>query len=134
MPRLLVRLAFLLFAAGFVSILVIANRGRADLFWQLVGTVPCGDKLGHLGLVGTLAFLLNLVLDRRRAFRSGNGLMLGSLLVLVFMTLEEASQAFIPCRSFDLVDGLANVVGVFCAEGLLRMLPSRSSPPSPAVD
>ena len=132
MPRLLIRLAFLLFATGFVSILVIANRGHADHFWEFVGKVPCGDKLGHLGMVGTLGFLLNLVLDRRRAFAGGNGLMLGSLLVLAFMTLEEASQACIPCRSFDLVDGLANVVGVFCAEGLLRMLPSRP-PPSPAA-
>lgn len=133
MPRLLIRLAFLIFAAGFISILVIANRGHADLFWQFVGKIPCGDKLGHLGLVGTLGFLLNLVLDRRRAFPGGNGLMLGSLLVLVFMTLEEASQAFISCRSFDLVDGLANVVGIFCAEGLLRMLPSRPAT-SPAFD
>ena len=126
MPRLLIRLAFLLFATGFVSILVIANRGHADLFWQFVGKIPCGDKLGHLGLVGTLCFLLNLALDRRRAFPGGNGILLGSLLLLVFMTLEEASQAFIPCRSFDLVDGLANLVGVFCGEGLVRMLPVRA--------
>lgn len=125
MSRLLIRLAFLLFAAGFVSILVIADRGDADLFWNVVGKIPCGDKLGHLGLVGTLSFLLNLALDRRRAFASGDGILLGSLVLLVFMTLEEFSQAFIPCRSFDLLDGLANLVGVFCGEGLVRMLPSR---------
>ena len=125
MSRLLLRLAFAFFATAFVSIIVVANRGEGEPFRGFLRSIPCGDKLGHLGLVGTLCFILNLALDRRRASASGNGIMLGSLVLLVLMTLEEASQAFIPCRSFDLFDGLANVVGVFCGEGLLRMLPSR---------
>jgi hypothetical protein len=125
MPRLLLRITFVLFTTAFLSIIVIANRGHADLFWGLVGSVPCGDKLGHLGLVGTLSFLLNLLLEGRPAPGRWSPMMLGSLLLLVFMTLEEASQAFIPHRSFDLVDGLANIIGVFCGEGLVRMLPGR---------
>ncbi len=125
MPRLLLRITFVLFTTAFLSIIVIADRGHADLFWNLVGRVPCGDKLGHLGLVGTLSFLLNLLLEGRRAPGRWSPMMLGSLLLLVFMTLEEASQAFIPCRSFDLLDGLANIIGVFCGEGLVRMLPVR---------
>ena len=125
MPRLLLRITFVLFTTAFLSIIVIADRGRADLFWHVVGRVPCGDKLGHLGLVGTLSFLLNLLLEGRRAPGRWSAMMLGSLLLLVFMTLEEASQAFIPHRSFDLLDGLANIIGVFCGEGLVRMLPVR---------
>ncbi len=125
MHRLLLRITFVLFTTAFLSIIVIADRGHADLFWNLVGRVPCGDKLGHLGLVGTLSFLLNLLLEGRRAPGRWSPMMLGSLLLLVFMTLEEASQAFIPHRSFDLLDGLANIIGVFCGEGLVRMLPVR---------
>ena len=125
MNRLLLRITFVIFTTAFLSIVVIADRGHADLFWSVVGRVPCGDKLGHLGLVGTLSFLLNLLLEGRPAPGRFGAMMLGSLLLLAFMTLEEASQAFIPHRSFDLLDGLANIVGVFCGEGLVRMLPVR---------
>ena len=125
MPRPLLRITFVFFTTAFLSIIVIADRGHADLFWNLVGRVPCGDKLGHLGLVGTLYYLLNLLLEGRRAPGRWSPMMLGSLLLLAFMTVEEASQAFIPCRSFDLLDGLANIIGVFCGEGLVRMLPVR---------
>jgi hypothetical protein len=125
MLRLLLKITFVLFTTAFLSIIVIADRGHADLFWDLVGRVPCGDKLGHLGLVGTLSFLLNLLLEGRPAPGRWRPMMLGSLLLGVFMTLEEASQAFIPHRSFDLLDGLANIIGVFCGEGLVRMLPVR---------
>lgn len=125
MPRLLLRIIFVLFTTAFLSIIVIADQGRADLFWGIVGRIPCGDKLGHLGLVGTLSFLLNLLLAGRPAPGRFGPMMLGSLLLLAFMTLEEASQAFIPHRSFDLLDGLANLIGVFCGEGLVRMLPVR---------
>lgn len=125
MPRLLLRIIFVLFTTAFLSIIAIADQGRADLFWGIVGRIPCGDKLGHLGLVGTLSFLLNLLLEGRPAPGRFGRMMLGSLLLLALMTLEEASQAFIPHRSFDLLDGLANLIGVFCGEGLVRMLPVR---------
>jgi hypothetical protein len=125
MPRLFILTLFALFSSAFVTIIVIANRGGGEQLWGFLASIPCGDKLGHLGLVGTLSFLLNLVLDGRRASASGDGMMLGSLVLLLFMTLEEASQAFLPHRSFDLIDGLANVIGVFCGEGLVRMLPPR---------
>jgi hypothetical protein len=125
MPRPLLRLAFVLFTTGFISIIVLADSGRAGGLWTFLGAFPGGDKLGHLGLVGTLSLLLNLLLEGRRAPYPCNRIMLGSLLLLVAMTLEEASQAFIPHRNFDLLDGLANIAGVFCGEGLVRMLPAR---------
>jgi VanZ family protein len=52
-------------------------------------------------------------------------MMPGSLILLVLMTLEEGSQSFLAYRSFDLLDGLANIVGIICGEGLVRMLPAR---------
>ena len=133
MPRPLLRLAFVLFTTGFISIIILADRGQAGSLWAFLGLIPGGDKLGHLGLVGTLSLLLNLLLESRRAPFPCNRIMLGSLILLAAMTLEEASQALIPHRNFDRLDGLANIVGVFCGEGLVRMLPVRH-PRSPATN
>lgn len=118
---MLLRLAFILFTSAFVSLVVLADRGQIGRIWEFIALVPFGDKLGHLGLVGTLTVLLNLQLKRRKA----GPLMLGSLIVLTGMILEEGSQYFIPARSFDGYDALANLVGVLCGEGLVRMLPRR---------
>jgi VanZ family protein len=130
MPRLFLRLVFVLFTSGFVSLIVVADRGGAGHLWDFVGRIPCGDKLGHLVLVGTLSLLLNLMLEGRRGPGRRPRILPGSVLLLVVMTLEEGSQAFIPHRSFDPLDWLANVIGIFCGEGLLRMLPgtARESP------
>jgi glycopeptide antibiotics resistance protein len=132
---MLLRLVFVLFASAFVSLIVLADRGQIGQLWAFVGMVPLGDKLGHVGLVGTLTVLLNLQLKRRKA----GPLMLGSLIVLAGMMMEEGSQFFIPVRSFDGFDALANLVGVLCAEGLVRMLPSGvtkrdRAPLSPAAE
>jgi len=116
---MLIRLAFILFTSAFVSLVVLADRGQIGKIWEFVGMIPFGDKLGHLGLVGTLTVLLNLQLKRRKA----GPLMLGSLIVLVTMMLEEGSQYFFPARSFDGYDAFANLVGVLCGEGFVRMLP-----------
>ena len=128
---MLLRLAFILFTSAFVSLVVLADRGQIGRIWEFIALVPFGDKLGHLGLVGTLTVLLNLQLKRRKA----GPLMLGSLIVLTGMILEEGSQYFIPARSFDGYDALANLVGVLCGEGLVRMLPKRvtkqDQPPLP---
>jgi polysaccharide biosynthesis protein VpsQ len=118
---MLLRLAFILFTSAFVSLVVLADRGQIGQIWEFIALVPFGDKLGHLGLVGTLTVLMNLQLKRRKA----DPLMLGSLIVLTGMMLEEGSQYFIPARSFDGYDALANLVGVLCGEGLVRMLPRR---------
>jgi hypothetical protein len=119
------RLALIGFAAVFVSIIVLADLGHAARLWEAAGRLPYGDKLGHLVLVGTLTVLLNLNLRGREC----GVLMLGSVIVLVGMSLEEASQALFPRRSLDGYDALANVIGVICGEGLVRMLPRRFSRP-----
>lgn len=118
---MLIRLAFFIFATAFASLIVAADHGQIGHVWSFVAKIPFGDKLGHLGLVGTLTVLMNLHLKRRMA----GPVMHGSLIVLVFMLLEEGSQYFIPARSFDGFDALANLVGVICGEGLVRMLPRK---------
>lgn len=133
MPRPFLRLAFVLFTSGFISLIILADSGHAGGLWSFIASIPGGDKLGHLVLVGTLSVLLNLLLENRRAPFPCNRIMLGSLILIIATTLEEASQAWIPHRNFDLFDALANIVGALCGEGLLRMLPRRHTQSSAAT-
>lgn len=126
------RLALVCYGVLFIGIILIANRGGGH-FWHFLTDLPGGDKLGHLGLVGTLSLLLNLSLRGRRAPRPLAGVMLGSVLVAIVMTAEECSQAFIPSRSLDLFDGLANLAGAALGEMVTRLI-LRSKHHGPAPD
>jgi VanZ family protein len=84
-----------------------------------------GDKAGHFFLIGSLAYLFN----RARAWRAVTlgcwRVQWGGLIILVLITLEECSQVWIPQRSFDLKDLLANYAGILAAQ-----VCSRSAPPA----
>lgn len=114
MRRHLPLLALVGFAILFGVIILLANQGRG--FWGFLEEIPFGDKLGHVGLVGTLAFLLNLTLRNRRFPRPLGMIQMGSGLVAVVMTIEELSQLFLPTRSPDLLDWLANLTGAALAQ------------------
>jgi len=75
---------------------------------------PYGDKLGHFTLYGTLALLIGLALLQRRPDRRPSGqLLTGYLIMILLVTLEELSQAWIPTRSPDPFDLTASYLGVF---------------------
>lgn len=127
MNRNLLRLVLVAFTACFISIITIANRGNAEGIWTIVGTVPYGDKWGHLVLVGTLSLLLNSVWNGKPAPWRFHRVMFGSLLLAIVMTLEEGSQAFIPSRSCDGLDWLANMLGIAIGEWGTRRFLRKSS-------
>ena len=110
----MVRIALIVFAGCFVGIILLADQGRG--FWGFLDSIPLGDKLGHLVLVGTLAFLLNLHLKGRRFPGRAGWLMLGSGIVAALMTVEECSQLFVPHRTPDALDGLANLLAAALAQ------------------
>jgi polysaccharide biosynthesis protein VpsQ len=116
----ILRLVFVIYAIAFIGIIVAADRGKGSWMWDFVGAIPLGDKLGHLVLVGTLSLLLNSVLGKRRAPWRLRFMMLGSLLLLVGMSLEEASQCLNANRTCDLFDWLANVAGITVGQMLLQ--------------
>lgn len=115
------RLALVCYGILFIGIILAADRGGGHV-WHFLTDLPLGDKVGHLGLVGTLSLLLNLSLKGRRAPRPLSGIMLGSLLIAIAMTLEECSQAFFPSRTLDLFDGLANLAGTAIGEVVARLI------------
>ena len=120
--RWIARGAFVTYAALFVAIVAIADRGHGDRYWHFIRSIPFGDKLGHLGLVGTLSLLLNLALGRRKAPGRLGFAMLGSVIVLAVMSLEELSQIIVSTRTFDVFDWLANLAGTVVGEMMARWL------------
>lgn len=109
-------LAFLLFL---LWLMVIADRGQSHLLFELARATPYGDKIGHLLLFATLTLLANAALGYRRLWP---GILLGSLLVLLFALGEELSQAWFPNRTLDGLDALADLAGIIVANlfGLWR--------------
>lgn len=117
--------AALAFIGFFITIIVIANRGEGENWWAFLEQIPYGDKLGHLGLVGTLSLLCNLGFHTRQPKRLPRGVTWVTFVLFVLLSAEEASQAFLPHRTCDFGDWLADLaglaVGQFCAGSLKRL-------------
>ena len=100
-------------------ILYSANTGTPNIFFTIIGKVPYGDKIAHMGLVGMLAFLLNLLLSSKTFSFKGFNILVASFGVFCFMTVEEFSQIWIDKRTFDLVDLTFNYIGIGIASWLI---------------
>jgi len=95
----------------FISILFIiflADTADHNFAFRLIGHIPYGDKLMHGLLYGVMAFFLNYGLN----YKTFKSFQLGAIVVLLFATIEEISQYWIPSRTFDLGDLLADFIGV----------------------
>ncbi|MBK1880648.1 VanZ family protein [Pelagicoccus mobilis] len=102
-------IAFLVFT---VWIIHEANIGRDNILFKTVRATPHGDKIGHVLLAGFLTLVLNFFL-RNRAFTLRKLILpWGSLAVFAIAVIEEASQYFLPTRSLDIKDALANLLGI----------------------
>lgn len=86
--------------------------------------LPYEDKIAHFFLVGALAFLVNLSLSLSQVKIGSFKILTGSLLLMIFVTLEEGSQAWFPSRSLSWSDLLANYAGILCF-GWAAMLVAR---------
>ena len=117
--------AFAGFAVFIGLVIRAANTGQGRRYWSFLDSVPYGDKLGHVLLMGTLCFLLNVALRCRTVPVGGLPILLGTLLVSVFVIGEEISQLFLANRTFDLVDLLADAIGIALASLLAWMMVGR---------
>ncbi|HIP51602.1 MAG TPA: trypsin [Campylobacterales bacterium] len=107
--RILLPLSFFIFI-GFI--IYLADTADHNFAFRLIGHIPYGDKLMHGLLYGIMALLLNYGLKFKAYKFLGFNMQLGAIIVLVFATIEEISQYWIPSRTFDLGDLLADFVGV----------------------
>jgi hypothetical protein len=113
-------LAFGLALAFVVGIIFCADRAMLRVFFDWVNDHMYSDKIGHFGLIGGLAFMLNVALNMRRIALGPLRVALGGTIIGVLITLEEISQFWIPIRHFDLGDLAANYAGILCAGWLAR--------------
>jgi polysaccharide biosynthesis protein VpsQ len=98
-------------------IIYLANTGSSSIFFNFVRSIPYGDKWGHVGLFGFLT-LLAIVGSKFRSFSCGRlNIYYGAAVVFLFALVEELSQAFIPSRTFDFVDLVANSIGILVSVG-----------------
>lgn len=96
-------------------ILYLANTGGNSLFFDFIRSIPYGDKLGHMGLFGFLTLAV-VVGSKFRAFQFGKlNVYYGAALVTFCTIGEEFSQLLISSRTFDLLDLVANFVGIALA-------------------
>jgi polysaccharide biosynthesis protein VpsQ len=107
------------------AIIFLADRRGTRYLLNFVGNIPYGDKLGHFLLMGGFSFLLNLVLDAKTFRLWKFRYLLGSVIVLVIVTLEEISQMFVAGRSFDWGDLVVDFLGIFLLGELARFICGR---------
>lgn len=103
-------------AFAFFSLLTVVLLS-ANLGWNLSvlkfkDLMPHGDKVSHFFLMGGLAFFVNLLLNCKQKILFQRSILIGSLFVVIGVTLEEFSQLFIPRRNFDLLDLACDYLGI----------------------
>lgn len=101
---------YILLLAGIVAL---ANLGVAPWVFTLAEVIPYGDKVGHMVLMGLLAFFLNGALCCRTASVFRFRLLTGSLVAYLLVFAEEVSQHWIASRTLDVFDMLFDVVGIY---------------------
>ena len=122
----LTRIAAFSFGLFVIAVVISANLGYGESFWPFIYNTRHADKLGHIGLFGTLGFLCNLAFPSRRFGYSPFLVTTTTLVLLALISLEEISQAFIPARSCDLYDWLADLIGLAIGQLAAIALKSRS--------
>jgi len=98
---------------GFIAwIIYLANTAQSSIFFEFVGSIPYGDKLGHFCLFGFLTLGANFAFKLKSYKLLSVNVYVGSMAVFLFVLLEELSQYFIPSRTLDATDLLADIVGI----------------------
>ena len=101
---------------GFILLLIlivlIANLGLGPVYFPFVYDFPGLDKIGHFLLMGTLSFLVNTTLGAKKIRILSANLLLGNLLVILVVVLEEISQIFLVHRACSVLDLAFDLGGI----------------------
>ena len=106
--RVALPLGFFIFI---LFIIFLADTADHNFAFRLIGHIPYGDKVMHGVLYGTMALFLNYGLKFKN-YKFIFNLQWGAMAVLLFATIEEITQYWLPSRTFDLGDLLADFIGV----------------------
>ena len=116
-------IAFLLFI---IWIIYSADTGGKNIFFDFVDWLPFGDKIGHFFLFGILTMFLNIALKYKQ-IKHWIKLPLGTVIVSILVLIEELSQAFIPNRTLDIADLVADALGILVFTYLSYLIIVKSS-------
>ena len=104
----------------FIAVLIGADSGYLHQWVPDALTDTWWDKAGHVFFGGLLAVLANEAL-RYRFFKFGERrILVGTLIVVFLISIEEFLQQYLPTRSFEILDLVADYSGIVVAECLLR--------------
>ena len=118
---------FSLYVLGASIVLVGADLG---LLQPWVPSFVAGsglDKVGHLCFVGLLTILFNCFLSYRFVKIGDRKFLVGTVIIVVLVSIEEFSQNYLPTRSFESLDLVANYCGIVFAECFLRYRQPKTS-------
>jgi len=107
--RIILPLSFFLFIS---FIIYLADTADYNFAFRVIGNIPYGDKFMHSLLYGVMALLLNYGLNFKSKKIFGFNMQVGAIVVLTFAGLEEITQYWLPSRTCDVFDFVADVVGV----------------------
>lgn len=108
-----------LFALFIGWIVYKADTGQGSVFFNLVRTIPFGDKIGHFFLYGVLGFGTTIVFQLRGIRIGKITVPYGAIIIAVIAVVEELSQKLLSSRTYDIYDMIASLVGII----LFSMIP-----------
>ncbi len=102
-----------LFLIFIIAVIILADGGNLPPSIRLLYRFPHGDKAGHFILFGLLDFFLIRTFlssfpNRPRVWVAVST----SLILALFIALEEWSQQYFSARTYDLFDLLASYLGL----------------------
>lgn len=122
----------IVFIVLIILIIIVANLGLGPSFFPFIYQIPGGDKIGHFFLMGILSFLVNSVLKTRKIRIFSINFLLGILIVMAIVTIEEVSQIFLDYRAFSIIDLVFDYFGIvlfgYLADYLLNLHRNQKSP------
>ena len=105
-----------LFVIFLAYVIYSSDHATLPLFLRQLYRFPGGDKVGHVVLLAILSFIANYFLYPRHITVLEKPIFIGSLIVCLFITLEEISQIYIPSRTFDLLDLFCSYLGIVAGD------------------
>jgi hypothetical protein len=109
----------------FATIVVAADRGALPAGIRRLYDWPGGDKAGHVALLASVTFVVALALRGRRVRLGPWAMPLAAVAVGVGITLEEASQAWIPGRTLSVADLACSYLGIALGSWAAAILRTR---------
>jgi polysaccharide biosynthesis protein VpsQ len=112
-------------------LIILANTGILEPLLELTKKFPHSDKIAHFFLAGILTLMLNIALNCTYWQLGKFRLLKASIIVLIFATLEEGSHYFLQHRTFDLLDLLADYLGIMLFSYLVlnQVCREKTAPP-----